>query len=454
MRTGTYLQHAQPLHEGYETRAVESIGGLGILLFMALHVPLALIMRRIPMIGTAHAYLTLGAALFVAFSSRKVEWALYMAAYITGAEVLWRMTDTGVFWEYGKYAVVIVLLASAIHLGRFKASLVPIFYFALLLPSMIFPVEVLSDFHELRSDLSFNLSGPFSLAVAVIYMSQAWVTRKQIHQLLLILIAPILGVLTISSFSTITTRVVWGTESNLAASGGFGPNQVSAALGLGALLAFILLLDARASRPFKFILFALMVSFVVQDALTFSRTGLYLALSGSLIAAFYLVRDGKTRLKLIFFGLLMFGIGRYALLPQLNAFTHGALLNRFENVSLTGRDELVRSDLQIWQDNFFLGVGPGQASHFLRLGRYLAAHTEFSRLLAEHGVLGLIAMFLMGVIAIQNFRKAKTTRDRALVGAFITWSMLYMAVSAMRSVAPSFFLGLSSLNFIRDESDE
>lgn len=450
MRADMYLQRVESFPEHSYVQQFESVGGAGILLFMAMHVPLALIMREVTFVATLHAIVTFAAALFIALTSRRIEQVIYAAAYIAGAEVLWRMTRADVFWEFGKYAMVVVLICASIHLGRIKGTIAALFYFALLLPSMVFVVEELT-WSEFRGDLSFNLSGPLALAVCVFFLSQAQLTKKQTHRLFLILMAPVIGVLTLSTFVTVTTQVTWGTTSNIAASGGFGPNQVSAMLGLGALLAFIFLLDSHSSRSLKVLIFMIMILLLIQDALTFSRSGLYLAVSGAIIAAVYLVRDGRTRLKFIFVGIILFVIGNYLVVPQLNMLTGGALVERFEDTSFTGRDELVKSDLEIWQDNFYLGVGPGQSAHYPRMGKHVAAHTEFSRLLAEHGILGLLAILLIAVMAIQNLRKCLGARERAIAGAFIAWSLLYMMVNAMRLVVPAFLFGLASVYFLRDE---
>lgn len=450
MRADMYLQRAETFPEHSYIQQFESVGGARILLFMAIHVPLAFIMQEVRFIATLHAIVSFTVALFIALTSRRIEHVIYAASYIAGAEVLWRMTQADVFWEFGKYATVVVLSCAAIHLGRVRGTIAALFYFALLLPSMLFVVEE-KTWSQFREELSFNLSGPLSLAVSVFFLSQAQLTRKQMHRVILILIAPVIGVLALAIFGTVTKDIRWGTASNIAASGGFGPNQVSAMLGLGALLAFIFLLDSHASRPVKFLIFVTMIFLLIQAALTFSRAGLYLAVCGAVIAAFYLVRDRRTRLKLFFVGIMLFVIGNYLILPGLNAFTGGALVERFENTSLTGREELITSDLEIWKDNFFLGVGPGQAGYYPRLGRHVEAHTEFTRLLAEHGILGLLAILLIAVMALQSLRKSPGSRERAIAGAFIAWSLLYMMVNAMRLVAPAFLFGLASVYFLRDD---
>ena len=63
----------------------------------------------------------------------------------------------------------------------------------------------------------------------------------------------------------------------------------------------------------------------------------------------------------------------------------------------TGREDIARADLEVWFDNPVLGVGPGVAKEYraATFGRAAAAHTEFTRLLAEHGILGLVALIIL-----------------------------------------------------------
>jgi len=135
-------------------------------------------------------------------------------------------------------------------------------------------------------------------------------------------------------------------------------------------------------------------------------------------------------------------VAHYVLLPGLDAFTEGTLSERFQDTDTTGRDSLVESDLRIWAAHPVLGVGPGQAKDYRAL-HGVAAHTEFTRLLAEHGSAGLGALLLLVVAAVQNTRRPDGPRERGLVAALLGWSFLYMVNSAMRLVAPSFVFGLS-----------
>jgi O-antigen ligase len=421
--------------------------------FFAAHALLAASMAWARDIATAHALVTLGAGLWWAATGANSERVAYVVAYITGAEVLWRMTQAQVFWEFGKYSVVIILLVSVLRQGQLRGSALPLLYFALLLPSTVTPMANTSA-DDLRAHLSFNLSGPLALMVCVWYFSRARLSAASIKNILLILVAPIIGVGTVAILSTVTSSAIrFNSESNYMTSGGFGPNQVSAALGLGALAIFIYLLVEKRSWWLKALLFVLMVALAAQSALTFSRTGLYNAGISAIAATFYLARDGRTRLKILGVIVIGFLVANYLLLPKLDEFTSGALLTRFRNTNLTGRDTIIKADLQIWSDNPIFGVGPGNANTLrAESHRESSAHTEFSRLVAEHGVFGFLAFLLLIFMGFQNLRRESTLHNKAVMVALTCWSFGFMMVTAMRLVAPAALLGLGAVTLLLDHN--
>src|SRR5262249_53566711 len=99
-----------------------------ITLFFAAHVILALLMIQINTVSTLHALATLAFGFWLAATARQPEKIVYIIAYITGAEVLWRMTQAQVFWEFGKYAVVAILLVTILRTGQFRGFTLPFLY--------------------------------------------------------------------------------------------------------------------------------------------------------------------------------------------------------------------------------------------------------------------------------------------------------------------------------------
>jgi O-antigen ligase len=450
----TTAQQRYPRSRGTSLQGLFASEGVKVALFLLAHVVLGIAMAAAKEVATAHALITAVVALWVAASGAREERVAYAVAYITGAEVLWRMTGAQIFWEFGKYAVVLVLIVAILRTGRFRNFALPFCYFSLLLPSAVLPTINMNN-AELRGQFSFNLSGPFALAICIWYFSQVRLNAAQLHRTLLFIIAPVLGISAVILTGILqASSIIFGKGSNALTSGGFGPNQVSGILGLAILSALLYLLLEKRRKALKILIFAAMIVLAAQSALTFSRTGLYSVVISISAALFYLIRDPRARVKI--FGILIacFLLANFLILPKLDEYTNGTLLARFENTSSTGRIDIIKADLLIWSDNPIFGVGPGRApSYRAATYRESAAHTEFTRLLAEHGMFGVVAVALLLVIGFQNLARARTGDARALTSALTTWGFLFMSVSAMRQVAPAVAIGLAAVTLLPNVPD-
>ena len=209
-----YPQAAHLVRVRYPSLSQTQTSALATLAFFAAHVPLALLMRLYPRVGFLHVIATLALGLWWTTSKSRPELVAYTAAYIMGAEVLWRMTETPIFWETGKYAVVVILGVSILIRGRLKPPPFPFLYFALLLPSTLLVAESMS-LDTARQQLSFNLSGPVALMVSAWFFSEIELSRPKMLRLFSALIGPIVGIATLAIFSTLTTQgLQFTTDSN------------------------------------------------------------------------------------------------------------------------------------------------------------------------------------------------------------------------------------------------
>ena len=444
-------QRAQTIGTRHTTRARRA-GLFAAALFVAAHVPAALAMRQVGQLATVHALAVFAFGLGLALFGRKPMQVGYVAAYITGAEVLWRMSDAQVPWEFGKYATVVLFVAALARVPRLRLPGLPLAYFALLLPATLLTLANLPAV-EARQQISFNLSGPLALAACAAFFAHVRLSREQLYRVLLMLLAPVVGIACVTLFGVMTAaNLSFGTEANSAASGGFGPNQVSAALGLGALVAFWFVMDAKADWRARAAAFAAMIFLIVQSALTFSRGGLYNAGGAIAVAALFLLRSRRARATLVVFVALLSVVSYFFVFPRLDAATGGALFERFQDTSLTGRDVLIQADLGIWLDNPAWGVGPGRSALMhLALFRDSASHTEFSRMLAEHGAPGLVSIILLAAMALGNVSRARGATGKALAASLVCWSFLFMLNVAMRTVAPSFLIGLTFARLLAED---
>lgn len=429
--------------------------GIWAVILCAVHTPLALAIYNVEAVALLHALATLAVGLFLALAGRRrLLQVAYWGAYVAGVEVLWRMAKAPVFWEYGKYATALVLMLALVRSQLFKGQLLPVAYFALLIPSVILTFLGL-EVEAARAQVSFNLSGPFALMASAVFFSRLRLTVENVKKLLLAMLIPTVGIAVITLFSTaaaVDSNMIFGENSNTVTSGGFGPNQVSATLGLGALAAWIVISTTKSKLWLKLFLFAAMGLVAVQSALTFSRGGLYNAAGGALLGAVFLMKDSRARLKIMLMVAAVIVIGLFVVLPRLQSITDGALGSRFANTDPSKRADIALADLEIWRDNPVLGVGPGLAkgtrSQYYEEAGSNGAHTEFTRLLSEHGLFGFCALVLFIAMSVNNLKRARTAKGKAFIAAMIGWSFLYMANAAMRLVAPAFVFGVTFATFL------
>lgn len=416
-----------------------------VAVFWLLHAPLAVWMIDDRDVATVHAVAVLAVSLWWAAAGRSQHRVALAAAYIMGAEVLWRMTDARIFWETAKYAISALFLIGLVRRQGRRINGKAALYLALLAPSILLTLAEL-PLGAAREQISFNLSGPLALGLSVLFFTGLTLTESRFQGLLLAPIGPLLGVATIAIRRTVSaTPIQFTQESNIVTSGGFGPNQVAAVLGLGAFLALFYVLHGRTRLPLSLRVMALaaMAVLATQSALTLARGGLVTAGAAAAVATAYLVQDRRIRGRILQLAPMLFVVGAYVVTPRLDEFTGGALSKRFQDTSMATRRELFEADLRVWREHPVFGAGPGMAKPARDApGIVAASHTEFSRLLAEHGLFGLGALLLLALLTAQRFRQAQTPVSRAMVLSMMGWSLLFMVHSAMRLAAPGFLFGL------------
>ena len=116
-----------------------------------------------------------------------------------------------------------------------------------------------------------------------------------------------------------------------------------------------------------------------------------------------------------------------------------------QEATLSGRTKIMAIDIQIFLDNLLMGVGPGSA-HSLRLEygyeTAVAAHSEFTRMLAEHGLFGAISLFSIILLSFIEYKK-RTGINQILLACFSFFSLLTMFHSAFRIALAGFIYGFS-----------
>ena len=411
-------------------------------LFFTLNIIILYLFVWSPLFGTIHAIITFIVGIYFAATDDKPYRAIYTIGYILGVELLWRGTGTNIFWEFGKYStlfIITVLFFRSLHLQKY--DLRGLLFIVLLVPSSF----LLKSFD--REAISFALAGPFVLGISVMYFSQISINRKILTKFMIITLLPILGLSVFIGSSVLTAGFIdYSSAYNLGVStAGIGPNQVSSILGLGALISFTLYNLNKDEKLFKWVFLSFTIILLIQTVLTFSRGGFWTSIGAIIGFSFYLLTSKKHIFPFILLSIIISLSFYFIIYPQLNKFTKYSLESRFGDIEPTGRIEIINAELIAFAEFPILGVGPGQSRYFHQLTwRESNAHTEYSRLLAEHGVFGLISILMLSSIVFSRIRLKCDNIEKGFIVGFTIFSLLFMFHSATRLVAPAILFGLFS----------
>jgi hypothetical protein len=329
----------------------------------------------------------------------------------------------------------------------------------LLLPALAYDFSNKVNFQS----LVFNLLGPINLCLAIIFFYRLSFTSIQTHKIFTAILLPLLSALVYVYVKTPDfDQIEFELGANFDTTGGFGSNQVSTIFGLGMLLMFYFWYNQLSLSGFRYIDAAILFLLIFQGLLSFSRGGMIGGVIGVLMYLFYETRQPKVNYK----------NKRKAsnfLLPALiivlssmwvaNEVSGGQLLLRYQgetNATLAGTREktlntLTTNRASIFEGDWVLfneytfGVGVG-ASRYLRGAETdVSAHIEFGRLVAEHGILGLLFFVIFTLFPFVYFSKQNSGEMKGLKVAlyFIAWYTSFHA--ATRTFVTPLIVGISML---------
>lgn len=382
--------------------------------------------------------------------------ALIAAAYVVGSEVFLRMTDGNPLYEISKYGVIVFILLG-MYFSSFSKQALPYWIFLLLLvPSIIISNYALNFDTNIRKAIAFNISGPVCLGVASLYTMGRKISLDEINTVLLSMGLPILScVIYLILYTPNLQEVITGTESNFETSGGFGPNQVATILGLGMFIFFSrFILDSKTKLQIIINLF-IALNIMYRGMLTFSRGGMITGFLMILLLLIFLYfksnQAGKFKLSyiMVFLGFAMMATWTYTSFQ-----TDGLINKRYSNQDaagrvkesqFTGREEIARSEIDIFLKNPIFGVGVGKGTEVRKAetGIKAASHDEITRMLAEHGTLGIFALLILVVTPLVLFLQ---NNFNMFLLCFVFFWFLTINHAAMRIAAPAFVYSLALLN--------
>ncbi|WP_286965790.1 O-antigen ligase family protein [Flavobacterium sp. UBA4854] len=430
---------------------------LSYLAIIVFHALIALIIFVIPFLSKIYALLIvlIGFIVITRNENRNNE-ALFVSAYLVGAEVFLRMTAGNFNNEYVKFSVMAFMLYGMIYSNFSKNAFIYFIYIIFLIPAIFVTTSEATFNVDVKKVLVFNLSGPLCLAICAVYMFKRRITFDKLQNILISLGLPIVTTTVYLFLYTPNIKdVVTGTQSNFETSGGFGPNQVSTILGLGMFVFFTQLVLFSKSRLQLLINGGLFIFISYRGIVTFSRGGIITA--AAMIACLFAVlyyfsnAEGKRKFSFVFVLTILVGTGIWVY----SSFqTNGLIEKRYANKDargrekkdrLGGREEIMNQETDIFIDNPIFGVGAGMSKYERALITHeeVASHNEITRMFSEHGLFGIFAFL---ILLITPFTLYINNKQHIYFFSFFVFWFLTINHAAMRTAAPAFIYALSLLS--------
>ncbi|MBN2744036.1 MAG: O-antigen ligase family protein [Marinilabiliaceae bacterium] len=450
--------------------------------YIGFHALMGVLLKVAPsMVGIYFLVFIVFAVFNVFMTADRDDRAAAYALYVIGFEILYRMSGFIVFYELGKYGAIMILLMGTIMGKRSFRAPVFILLLLLLIPAIFLTHS--SDSERIREMVLFNLSGPLTLVFSGFYFYNKPMTKAAILGILRFAFLPAFAmIIGLSLRAGLDTLHFTSVQSNPEASGGFAANQVSTILGWFILIPVFFALQGVKLTPWRVLDYVMIVFLFLRGLLTFSRGGILSMLAALSLGFIYLYfRSYDFRLQIRRIGsYVLLGVGLLVITAfWANSLTNNYLLFRYQGKStsevltgierqdksyLSGREYIMLGDLKAFIQYPILGTGYGMAMEFHKreFGHAAAAHTEYSRLLAEQGVLGLLFILLAYVyLPIYFFRQRRFTMQRTFFLVFFLVSFFTMFHAAMRLAMPGIVMGFSfflmvptSRSFVQPKNDK
>ena len=400
--------------------------------------------------------------IYILQKKNKNNEALMAAAYVAGSEVYFRMTDGMIFYETGKYMIIIFLLVGMFFKGT-SSKTVPYWLFILMMvPGILVSAINISYGAEFRKLVAFNLSGPVCLGIVAVYCYYKKIKKSDFEKVILMLLLPLISnMFYLYLYTPSLKESLINVSANYSATGGYGPNQISTIFGMGFFLIStrLFLVKDKLVNLIDFILLGLMG---YRAVVTFSRGGVFTGIIciSTFLIFYYYKMDRRSRSavfrKILFIGAVGLGVWTYSLVKTYgligNRYTNKDASGRLKDDITTGRSELIETELHAFMNHPLLGIGVGKGKEYReeQLGIEIATHNEISRMLSEQGLLGLISLLILIFVPVVFWFKFE---NNYYFLAFLAFWFLTINHSAMRIALPAFVYGLALLYIVDDKKD-
>ncbi|MBR9859446.1 hypothetical protein GYB22_01575 [bacterium] len=376
-------------------------------------------------------------------------------------ELFGRMVGANPFipWELGKYLGIPLLIHGMLTITSVKKGGIGLVVILLSIPGLLLAFTTGAGF----GDIVFNYMGIFNLGLCAIYFTNCKLTKGQIIQVYRTFIVVSCMVLIYIIIKTPDlSKIDFELGANFKVTGGFGSNQVATVLGTAFGLGIFIWMVQYSLFKIKILNLILPSIFLLWAVLSFSRGGVITSLIALLLIVFF-TSKGKGLFKvrkidpvLVFsLSIITVGLAYFA-----NEVTQGQLFLRYQGETYgtyhanqekdlstltTSRSDIFFSDLKVWQDNFWFGVGAGKSPEVRGSLGYddQIAHVEVSRLLSEHGFLGLVIVLIILLIPVFRYFRVSGAFHKAFIIMCFTIAILTSMHSAMRTYTTPFFFGFA-----------
>lgn len=403
----------------------------------------------VPYMVTAVWALVFLITVYASLSGRQ-DWIWYCIAASPILEVWSRMVKGAVMVdEVGKYYILFAIAAIIIHHIK-EHSEKPLHHAGTLICIFLLPSLFVNLANFDREQWVFNILPTLELAVLLILVSRERWDIERFARTLQFGLMPIVFIVAYLALKTpALSSVHFALRANFKASGG-GTNQVATILGLGIVYTMLLLLLKRPLVA-KWLCYGLIGFLFFRSFLTFSRGGVFSAVASVFAAIGFAMMVNKRTFIRYSVIMMLFTVSGVLVFNKVDEMTGHMLSDRYRGETMatksgdldktwnkvtSGRTSLIAADWKIFKDNFLFGVGPGGAKDLRNLyGGPLdsAAHTEFTRLLSEHGIGGLLAALVMLLFPLYWISKQKYRLWMGVSAALFCLAVLSSSHSANRT---------------------
>ncbi len=377
-------------------------------------------------------------------------------------ELLARMANTSPFvpYEVSKY-LFLILFGAGLLFSSVRAYGVGAAMTLLLIPAFFYDLSGQSG----SSGLIFNGLAPLGLGIGASFMGRI---KTDVDSLNIVMRLIWYAILSSLVFAVIKTpdfdSINFNLGANFETTGGESSNQVASVLGLGMLVSFYSWLARLKFSGNRLLDLMITLGFVFQGLLTFSRGGVLVGGLAMLLLYFTFnqASEKKTKTKKLrkpIYYLAIIGVAGFFTFQAVDRITGGKLILRYQgetegtllgnkeknlNVITTNRFVIFLGDMELWQENPVAGVGVG-ASKYLREGDSSNPHIEFSRLLAEHGILGLIYFILLVYLGFRIYGNRSSPQHRSVMLTLYFIGFATCFHSATRTFITPLLVSLSTM---------